>query len=172
MRAIAVLLVLAVVTPGCASGHHHARYASDHSRSGPGRHSGHGGPSAGEVAEGIEAFANILGAIASAADSSGSDAVGSASDNGPPPLPIDLVATLDTLGRIDLSACHERGVPPREGRARITFRADGAVTAVDVTYAPGMSPATVACVAEHLNDATAPPFEGAPVDVWASFHVP
>jgi hypothetical protein len=87
-------------------------------------------------------------------------------------VPLDEESARGALEQVDLSSCRERGAPRGPGRARVTFRADGAVTQVAVLAPRGLGARAVACITERLSEVTAPPFTEPPTDVWITFHVP
>ena len=92
--------------------------------------------------------------------------------------PIDLDRTFDkALAAKLLGASAERARscrgpsgPTGAGRARITFAADGTVSAVDVG-APYADTEAGRCVARELSRVSLTPFDGEPVTVTKSFEV-
>jgi hypothetical protein len=122
---------------------------------------------------GAEILASALAGLASGGGGSSDPD----DDVGIPPFgaslpPLDEERAWNALGSVDLSSCRVYGAPRGEGRAHVWFRSDGAVTQVEILAPHGLTDAARECIVARLSDAEAPPFGGAPTDVWAEFHVP
>jgi hypothetical protein len=127
------------------------------------------------VADDVEAVAGAVAGVASAiASASGSDGTTPSMlpDDEPSAPEFDEASAFTALEAIDLSPCRQRGAPSGTGRAHVLFRSDGAVTRLEVLSPRGMPESAVSCIEGRLFDAAAPPFHGAPTEVWTDFRIP
>jgi hypothetical protein len=85
--------------------------------------------------------------------------------------PFDSAAALVALHGIDLSSCAARGASPSYGHARVTFDPTGRPSTVRIDSPAGLSDDAVACIGDALGGASAPPFDGAPITVGATYLV-
>ena len=161
--------ILGIGAAGCGSSHHHASSAweSHHeyaSHSEPAAHTEHADHAVG--ARVGAAVGELVGAALLSGGGSEEGGGGTAGDDDESSLaPFDEVAAQEALNDVVLDGCARLGAPRGEGRARVTFRLDGAVTVVEIQEPQGLAPAAVECIGDRLRDASAPPFRGAPVDV-------
>ena len=195
---VAVLALEAIGAYGCGgrSGHASSAYESHGSASAPHGDSSYerhgGGESSGARADTRVTSARVgTSAPRERREHAGSDAraagkavrdvaaafassdVGSVDDDTEPPLADDLDGdAVEALIRaVDLTDCRSRGVPPGFGRVRVTVRADGHVTRVAIESPQNLTDDAADCLGSRLGDVVAPPFRGAPTDVYATFYV-
>jgi hypothetical protein len=89
----------------------------------------------------------------------------------PDPVPFRIGAGHGALGRIDLGPCREEGLPSGYLRMRVTFRRDGRVVhAVVESPAPPPQEA-LDCVAQQLQGAAVPVFDGRDASLTRRFFV-
>ena len=89
----------------------------------------------------------------------------------PTHTPFDSAAALAAIHDVDLSPCSARGAARSYGHARITFDPTGRASAVLIDSPAGMTSDAVTCIGNALGQASAPPFDGAPITVGASYFV-
>jgi hypothetical protein len=83
----------------------------------------------------------------------------------PSPIFFSLGAGHGALGRLDLSACRDRGLPAGYLRVRATFRPSGHVAHAAVESAAEPPQEALECVSELLEDTSVPPFDGEDVSL-------
>jgi hypothetical protein len=83
----------------------------------------------------------------------------------PSPIFFSLGAGHGALGRVDLSACRDRGLPAGYLRIRATFRPSGHVAHAAVESAAEPPEDALECVSEQLEDTSVPPFDGEDVSL-------
>jgi hypothetical protein len=78
----------------------------------------------------------------------------------PDPVPFRLGAGHGALGHVDLEPCHALGLPAGYVKMRVTFRRDGHVSHAVVESPTPPPAAALDCVAEQLEGALVPRFDG------------
>ena len=89
----------------------------------------------------------------------------------PDPVPFRLGAGRGALGRIDLVPCREEGLPQGYVHMRVTFRHDGRVVHAAVETPAEPPPEALTCIAEQLEVAMVPGFDGGDVTLSKSYFV-
>ena len=89
----------------------------------------------------------------------------------PTHTPFDSAAALAAIHDVDLSPCGARGAARSYGHARITFDHTGRASTVLIDSPGGLTSDAVTCIGDALGRASAPPFDGAPITVGASYFV-
>lgn len=89
----------------------------------------------------------------------------------PDPIPFRIGAGHGTLGRIDLAPCREQGLPGGYLRMRVTFRHDGRVAHAVVEGPVPPPEEALDCVAQQIEDATVPRFDGRDASLTKRFFV-
>jgi hypothetical protein len=89
----------------------------------------------------------------------------------PEPVFFRLGAGYGAVGRIDLSPCKDRGLDPGYVHMHVTFGVGGSVARA-VVESPTQPPAeALACIADLLEAASVPPFQGGDVTLSKSLFV-
>jgi hypothetical protein len=78
----------------------------------------------------------------------------------PDPIPFRIGAAHGALGLIDLGPCREQGLPSGYLRMRVTFRRDGRIVHAAVESPTPPPQAALDCIAEQLESAAVPAFDG------------
>ncbi|HEY2517801.1 MAG TPA: hypothetical protein VGI39_43325 [Polyangiaceae bacterium] len=89
----------------------------------------------------------------------------------PSHAPFDSAAAMGAIHGIDLSSCKVHGARRSYGHAHITFERTGHPSTVLIDSPAGLSEDSVACIGDALGRASAPPFDGAPITVGATYLV-
>jgi hypothetical protein len=89
----------------------------------------------------------------------------------PDPVPFRLGAGRGALGRVDLGACREQGLPVGYLHVRVTFRRTGRVVHAAVESPEAPPPEALSCVGEQLEAALVPAFDGGDVTLSKSYFV-
>jgi hypothetical protein len=111
-------------------------------------------------------------AAPSAAALPGAPLPASNADHPPPdPVPFRLGAGRGMLGRVDLGPCRERGLPQGYLRMRVTFRHSGRVVHATVESEAAPPHEALECIAEQLEVAMVPVFDGGDVTLSKSLFV-
>jgi hypothetical protein len=89
----------------------------------------------------------------------------------PDPVPFRIGAGHGALGSVDLAACRELGLQSGYLRMRVTFHPSGHVVHAAVESPVPPSQAALDCVAEMLEEATVPAFDGREASLSRRFFV-
>jgi hypothetical protein len=89
----------------------------------------------------------------------------------PDPVPFRLGAGRGALGRVDLAACREQGLPLGYLHVRVTFRRTGRVVHAAVESPEAPTPEALSCIGEQLEATLVPAFDGGDVTLSKSFFV-
>jgi hypothetical protein len=87
------------------------------------------------------------------------------------PIFFALGAGYGALGRIDLAPCKDQGLPPGYLRLRVTFRGSGRVVRAAIESPVAPPPDALACIANQLEAAAVPIFEGEEVTLSKTLYV-
>lgn len=184
LRAIAPLLLTAVLATGCYAGPRRGVYVHSH-------HHHHG-------SDGADVAIAAVGLIAAAAIVASSEPerrepervyyqpvyyVNAPPAPAPPPSAKDRVTTDEAqsfdaksaraaLGAVDLAVCRAEGAPRGYGHAKVTFNPDGKASKVVVDTPDGLPAPAVKCIGDRLGAVTVPEYEGSYVTVGTTWFVP
>jgi hypothetical protein len=89
----------------------------------------------------------------------------------PDPVPFRIGAGHGALGSIDLAPCRAQGLPPGYLRIRVTFRHDGRVAHAVVEGPTPPPQEALDCLAEQLDEASVPVFDGRDASLSRRFFV-
>jgi hypothetical protein len=89
----------------------------------------------------------------------------------PDPIPFRIGAGHGALGSIDLAPCREQGLPPGYLAMRVTFHRDGRVARAVVEGPVPPPEEALECVAEQIEGATVPVFDGRDASLTKRFFV-
>lgn len=89
----------------------------------------------------------------------------------PDPAFFHLGAGYGAIGQVDLGPCHDRGLDAGYVRLRVTFGGAGTVVRALVESPTQPSPEALACVAERVESASVPSFQGDDVTLSKSIFV-
>jgi|HubBroStandDraft_1064217.scaffolds.fasta_scaffold03588_10 hypothetical protein len=87
------------------------------------------------------------------------------------PVFFHLGAGYGAIGQVDLAPCHNRGLDTGYVRVRVTFGGAGTVVGATVESLTQPSPEALACIAERVEGASVPTFQGGDVTLSKSIFV-
>lgn len=87
----------------------------------------------------------------------------------PDPVPFRLGAGRGALGRVDLAACRDQGLPLGYLHVRVTFRRTGRVVHAAVESPEAPTPEALSCIGEQLETTLVPAFDGGDVTLSKSY---
>jgi hypothetical protein len=89
----------------------------------------------------------------------------------PDPVPFRIGAGHGALGMVDLAPCRTEGLPTGYLKMRVTFRRDGRIVHAAVESPDPPPQEALECVADLLQDARVPAFDGRDASLTRSFFV-
>jgi hypothetical protein len=87
------------------------------------------------------------------------------------PVFFHLGAGYGAIGQVDLAPCHDRGLDAGYIRVRVTFGGTGSVVGAIVETLTQPPPDALACIAERIEGASVPMFQGGDVTLSKSIFV-
>jgi hypothetical protein len=87
------------------------------------------------------------------------------------PVFFHLGAGYGAIGQVDLAPCHDRGLDAGYIRVRVTFGGTGSVVGAMVETLTQPPPDALACIAERIEGASVPMFQGGDVTLSKSIFV-